>query len=289
MPSSITNSGNLALYGPDTVGISKRDDSAVQERVLTIYKCGAASTTGGALILGGLGSLCLNAAAPLALLSGITFGLSDALEGVICTAAGILAAAIGFAVVVTNIAGWLFGSPPSQPNTGVPVTTGTRTAYGQWLLLDFGGGATSTSCDCAVTYTCRYGMGWDEICDNQRWAINKKLNGQTVFHPFSVGSGVDRAYARWGQITTQRHKAYRTLVQGQSPRERNANWTSSPCKTCASRGIKLRRLAVWSMALPTAHRAAITARGRQRNGGPARRTGGLSAVSSTLGHRPPGA
>ncbi|KAJ5779984.1 glycoside hydrolase, partial [Penicillium paradoxum] len=40
--------------------------------------------------------------------------------------------------------------------------------------------------NCAVTYTCNYGWGFDEvrlrICDNQRWAIEKGLDGKNVFH-----------------------------------------------------------------------------------------------------------
>ncbi|KAK4033108.1 hypothetical protein C8A01DRAFT_40430 [Parachaetomium inaequale] len=59
--------------------------------------------------------------------------------------------------------------------------------------------------------------GWDEVCDNQRWAISKMLNGQTVFHPLNTGRGVGRAYSSWAttnQQESQRNAAYRTLVQG---------------------------------------------------------------------------
>lgn len=197
VPSSITNSANLALYGQQTTALSKRDN-VIEER--------------GALLLGGLGALCLEAAAPLLALTPFTFGLSAALEGAICVAAGVAALAIGFAII-SSVLGWLFGGSPAKPNTGVPTTINGRASYGQWPILDFGGAATTSTCDCSVTYTCRYGLGWDEVCDNQRWAINKVLNGQTVFMPFTSGGGVNRRYSFWGQVQTQRHTAYRSLIQ----------------------------------------------------------------------------
>ncbi|KAJ5970687.1 class V chitinase [Penicillium vulpinum] len=50
----------------------------------------------------------------------------------------------------------------------------------------------------------------DEICDNQRWAITKKLNGQTVFNP-GAGRPYSRMYRWWA--ANQRSQQYRTLVQ----------------------------------------------------------------------------
>ncbi|TEA20978.1 hypothetical protein C8034_v008331 [Colletotrichum sidae] len=51
--------------------------------------------------------------------------------------------------------------------------------------LDFGnnggGGGGNGDCYCTVTYSCIYNMGRDEVCDNQRWAIDKVLGGHTVF------------------------------------------------------------------------------------------------------------
>ncbi|KAI1401067.1 hypothetical protein F4819DRAFT_486988 [Hypoxylon fuscum] len=110
---------------------------------LTIQKRGAP------LLLGGSGALCIEAAALLIGLAPFTFGISAAIEGVICAAAVVTAVAIAFAII-SAIIGWLFGSSPSQPNTGVPTTIETRSSYGQWPILDFGG-STATSCDCAVT------------------------------------------------------------------------------------------------------------------------------------------
>ena len=212
VPSSITNTANLVLYGQDATALSKRGEHLDRRAA--------------PLLVSGLGALCVDAAPLLLGGSSVTFGLSAAVEGAICAAAAASLAAVGFAVITSaarSFIGWLFGSPPTQSNTGVPTTIGTRTAYGQWQLLDFGGGGggqTTSSCDCFVTYTCRYGLGWDEICDNQRWAINKMLNGRTSFLPFKVGRAADRAYSHWAQTApTQRHAAYRTLIQGsRSPR-----------------------------------------------------------------------
>ncbi|KAK9774049.1 putative chitinase [Seiridium cardinale] len=206
VPSSITNSGNLVLYGQAPNGVSKRDEhhslSVIEERGLaTVEKRGAP------LLLGALWALCIEAAGPLLALAPFTFGLSAG------AAAGVAAAAIGFVILVGAV-GWLFGGKPSQPNTGVPTTVNGRTAYGQWSILNFGGGNTKTSCDCAVTYTCFYGQGWDEVCDNQRWAINKMLNGKTVYHPLLSGRADSRAYSGWAFTQTQRNAAHRTLVQG---------------------------------------------------------------------------
>jgi hypothetical protein len=38
-------------------------------------------------------------------------------------------------------------------------------------------------------------MGWDEVCDNQRWAIDKVLNGQTVFQPNAGALGTANTLA----------------------------------------------------------------------------------------------
>jgi hypothetical protein len=212
VPSSITNSGNLPLYRDQNgdAMASKRDG---------IHERGLVEKREGSLLVGELSAMCLDAAVLLLGLTPFTFGLSAAVAGAICVAAAGAALAIGFAIF-KSIVGWIFGGEPDHPNKGVPTTIGTRSAYGQWSLLHFGGGPTTPSCDCAVTYTCRYGMGWDEVCDNQRWAIDKMLNGQTVFHPYMSRGGVNRRYSSWGQQNTQRHEAYRTLVQGRrQPRE----------------------------------------------------------------------
>ncbi|KAI1105614.1 hypothetical protein F4804DRAFT_341082 [Jackrogersella minutella] len=210
VPSSITNSGNLFLYGAG----SKRDDVhdlGIKERGLAIQKRSP-------LLVANLGVLCLGKAPELLALGLASFSVSLAAEGAICLAAAAsILPFIGYAILngVNGVRGWLNSLLPSQPNTGVPTTIGkTQSSYGQWPILDFGGGATGANCDCVVTYTCRYGLGWDEVCDNQRWAINKMLNGHTAFHPLSKGRAANRAYSQWANVRTQRNAAYRTLVQG---------------------------------------------------------------------------
>lgn len=215
VPSSITNSGNLVLYG-QTPALSKRDgsnhglslyvrDHAVEKRAIP------------GLLISGLGALCLADAIPAALLAPLTFGLSLAAEGAICAVAAVAAAAtaaiIGFAILLT-VFGWIFGGSPSKPNAGVPTTVAGRSSYGQWPILDFSGGTTTINCDCVVTYTCRYGMGWDEICDNQRWGIDKLLNGKTVYQPLTVSRA---AGANQGLWSGQRKEAYRTAAQLKLP------------------------------------------------------------------------
>lgn len=54
-------------------------------------------------------------------------------------------------------------------------------------------------------------MGFDEVCDNQRWAITKILNGQNTFMP-DAGRPHGRQYESWAG--NQRKKYFRTLVQG---------------------------------------------------------------------------
>lgn len=53
-------------------------------------------------------------------------------------------------------------------------------------------------------------MGWDEICDNQRWGIDKLLNGQTVYHPLAKDRAPNAKQAQW---KLQRIDKYRTAAQ----------------------------------------------------------------------------
>ncbi|CEL06912.1 hypothetical protein ASPCAL10080 [Aspergillus calidoustus] len=96
--------------------------------------------------------------------------------------------------------------------------------------------------DCETTYTCRYGRGFDEICDNQRWAIDKAFNGRTVFNKIDGATefpGTDPAENADGDTTTssttrrgrrptykdrwnyQRAKYYRTAAQESEDEDRN--------------------------------------------------------------------
>jgi chitinase len=68
--------------------------------------------------------------------------------------------------------------------------------------------------DCAVTYTCRYGLGFDEICDNQRWAIDRSWGGKTVYH--SSKRGNDNLYDKHLWHTRQRAQAMYTHAVGKA-------------------------------------------------------------------------
>ena len=63
--------------------------------------------------------------------------------------------------------------------------------------------------DCAVTYTCRYGDGWDEVCDNQRWGIDSLLGGQTVFE-MQTSRALRLSKADWA---VKRREEYRKSAQ----------------------------------------------------------------------------
>ncbi|KAK1146010.1 hypothetical protein N8T08_003658 [Aspergillus melleus] len=62
--------------------------------------------------------------------------------------------------------------------------------------------------DCQVAYTCEYGLGFDEICDNMRWAIEVGFDGHNVYH--KAQSRFESTYVdRWYQT---RDPAYRDLA-----------------------------------------------------------------------------
>ncbi|KAK8102995.1 glycoside hydrolase family 18 protein [Apiospora sp. TS-2023a] len=212
-PSPITNTGNLNLIGQgDLEGGRSTETSLVvvrDEHGMVLHKRAKPS-------LGFALTLCAAIGAFGAL---ETLGLAIIVGGV-CAATAVAVKAIGFiAGLIGDLFGWLFGGSMSTPNRGTPTTIGTRSAYGQWALLNFniggGGGSTTTSCDCVVTYTCRYGLGWDEVCDNQRWAVNKVLGGHTVFQPDAQRPG-GRRYSAWS--ANQRAAQFRTLAQQRDAR-----------------------------------------------------------------------
>ncbi|KAF2850135.1 glycoside hydrolase family 18 protein [Plenodomus tracheiphilus IPT5] len=195
VPSSKTNTGSLALVGQG--GLAKRGVRG--------------GVTGG--ILGALACVAAVSAVNLAL-AFFTAGLS------IIGGAGAVAACGGIGAVLGFIASglgkmlqaWpkLFG-PTVPKNIGTPNSNGKK--YGQWDLLDFGAlqSSTSSRCDCTVTYTCRYGLGWDEICDNQRWGIDQALHRNTVYH-YKASTNAN-LYNKYSWAHSQRHEGFRTLAQ----------------------------------------------------------------------------
>jgi hypothetical protein len=138
------------------------------------------------------------------LAAAFTIGLS-----LIATPAGYAACAgvgavIGYASprITSPLQAWHNIINARPRNTGSPDPDGKK--YGQWDKLIFTAppaqpGTASTTCDCYVTYTCRYGKGWDEICDNQRWAIDKGLNGASVYHYGERAKGKGFKQKRYGR------------------------------------------------------------------------------------------
>jgi chitinase len=202
IPSSKTNTGSLALIGQG--GITKRGIRG--------------GISGG--ILGALACVAAVSAANI-ILGFFTAGLSILGGGAAAVAAcGGIGAVLGFVAsgLGRMLQGWpaLF-APKIPQNLGIPNANGKM--YGQWHLIDFGAATATASsrCDCAVTYTCRYGKGWDEVCDNQRWGIDKLLHHNTVYHYKKRLEDKYYMKYRWanGQDGTpaQRHAGFRTLAQ----------------------------------------------------------------------------
>jgi len=54
--------------------------------------------------------------------------------------------------------------------------------------------------DCFVTYTCNYGLGWDEVCDNQRYGVTEILGGRTSYNMKTPSiSEQDRKQTTWSR------------------------------------------------------------------------------------------
>ncbi|ORY13819.1 hypothetical protein BCR34DRAFT_662986 [Clohesyomyces aquaticus] len=194
-PSTKTNTANLALIGIDQP--TRRDldprgwkggifggifGARYCAAIITLINAGLAIFTAGASFLG------------------------QPAEIAACIA---LSAAIGFGIGNLNPSQPRPSSPstPTPRNTGVPII---GKSVGQWPRLDFGKSQPgTTSCDCTVTYTCRYGKSWDEVCDNQRWAIDKGLHGATVYHYQKRGK--DSLYSK--KDWKPQHKGYQALAQ----------------------------------------------------------------------------
>jgi hypothetical protein len=71
-----------------------------------------------------------------------------------------------------------FGAMGPPPVGFIEIPENAINAKGKWNRIT----PKKPQPDCSVTYICRYGEGWDEICDNQRWAIDKIMGGKTVYH-----------------------------------------------------------------------------------------------------------
>ncbi|OGM49597.1 hypothetical protein ABOM_001631, partial [Aspergillus bombycis] len=73
--------------------------------------------------------------------------------------------------------------------------------------------------DCSVTYTCEYGHGYDEVCDNQRCAIDKGLGGKTIYHKHEGPRPGETEKDNWSLL--DRRREYYTLANAKpSPNSR---------------------------------------------------------------------
>ncbi|KAF2008423.1 glycoside hydrolase family 18 protein [Aaosphaeria arxii CBS 175.79] len=99
---------------------------------------------------------------------------------------------------------------PSKPKP--PAQAPKQKLFGQWLSLSYD---KATDTDCVVTYTCRYGRGHDEICDNQSWGIFEANAGRTVYHYDARGPDNEYAKADWASV--HRRPSYRSQAQAGNP------------------------------------------------------------------------
>jgi hypothetical protein len=60
--------------------------------------------------------------------------------------------------------------------------------------------------DCSVTYTCAYGEGFDEVCDNQRYGVTEVRAGRTSYNMRDGYVPGPRTQPNWGP---QHHSNYR--------------------------------------------------------------------------------
>lgn len=149
VPSPKFTTSDLVLVGQN--GVTKRASGSGKNP-----SCVAAVTVGTSILAGALafftGGLSLAFGAV-----GIGVGIASCPTTGPGTAGG---AAIGVLPLIP-IGGGGGGKPgtnPKNPTTGGPANAGK--VYGQWgTKASYG----KTDTDCAVTYTCRYGLGWDEV------------------------------------------------------------------------------------------------------------------------------
>ncbi|KAL8808894.1 MAG: hypothetical protein Q9200_003921, partial [Gallowayella weberi] len=85
--------------------------------------------------------------------------------------------------------------PGAQPPKGTPnqPTNGGVKQYGPYPLRQFPQGVQF----CSVTYTCKYGKGFDQVCDNQKYGLDKITTPFKVFNYDERGSRAGRSKSRW--------------------------------------------------------------------------------------------
>ena len=64
---------------------------------------------------------------------------------------------------------------------------------------------------CQTTYSCEYGKGFDQVCDNQRWGLDEVTTGITVFHYDEFGTLNSRTKDRWRYPSSRNAHWYRSF------------------------------------------------------------------------------
>ncbi|KAL8979214.1 MAG: hypothetical protein Q9205_005397 [Flavoplaca limonia] len=106
--------------------------------------------------------------------------------------------------LANQIAGISSGAKPApQPPKGVPKSGSGPKQYGQWALKVY----TASQTGCQVTYTCKYGRGFDQVCDNQKYGIDKVMGGVNVFSYDEFGNRQGRVQSLWAK---DHNKEYRS-------------------------------------------------------------------------------
>ena len=109
---------------------------------------------------------------------------------------------------------------PTSTTKGSPKTktdvNGNR-IFGSYTRLPFDDQVTA----CAVAYTCTYGVGFDEVCDNQRSGITEIRNGQTVYRK-AAGRVTKRSQTSWAAkrvgLVFLRDQNYNALTRPSAPK-----------------------------------------------------------------------
>ncbi|KAL8887506.1 MAG: hypothetical protein Q9215_004928 [Flavoplaca cf. flavocitrina] len=73
----------------------------------------------------------------------------------------------------------------------------------RWALKVY----TASQTGCQVTYTCKYGRGFDQVCDNQKYGIDKVMGGVNVFSYDEFGNRQGRVQSLWAK---DHNKEYRS-------------------------------------------------------------------------------
>ncbi|RDW80990.1 hypothetical protein BP5796_05688 [Coleophoma crateriformis] len=131
----------------------------------------------------------------LELLIPIVGWIADGIEAALIP--GIIAAcAVALAAGAIAQFGWNGHTSTLTPTTGGPTSTstGSSSRIGPYTSAVYPPGAKT----CKVTYTCLYGQGFDQVCDNQRYGLEQQLNGATtVFHYPAAPPRTGRMKAQW--------------------------------------------------------------------------------------------